>query len=63
MIKNPKILIIDDIQDNIYAIRALLKKNFSSSIILTALNGDLGIDTLVRVVDLCCFHFQRAWLV
>ncbi len=44
MIKTPKILIIDDIQDNIYAIKALLKKNFSSSIILTALNGDLGIE-------------------
>ena len=44
MIINPKILIIDDIQDNIYAIKTLLEKNFSSSMILTALNGDVGIE-------------------
>lgn len=44
MINKPKILIIDDIRDNIYAIKALTRKNFPSSIILTALSGDLGVE-------------------
>ncbi len=44
MIKNPKILVIDDIKDNILTIKALIKKNYPSAVIITALSGTLGIE-------------------
>lgn len=44
MTNNTKILIIDDIEDNILTIKALLKSNFKDSIILSAENGNLGIE-------------------
>ena len=44
MINNPKILIIDDIRDNILIAKALLKKNFKDAIILTASTGSSGLE-------------------
>lgn len=41
---NPKILVIDDIKDNILTIKAVILKNFPDAIILTAQDGFLGLE-------------------
>ncbi len=42
--KKIKILVIDDINDNLIAIDALIKEAFPSAVILTALNGAKGLE-------------------
>lgn len=44
MIDKPKILIIDDIKDNILTVKAIIKNNFPEAIVLSSLSGDGGID-------------------
>ena len=39
-----KILIVDDVKDNIITLSALVRESFSNAKILTALNGEKGID-------------------
>jgi len=41
--RNVKILVIDDIQDNLISMQAVIKESFPSALILTALNGLEGI--------------------
>ncbi len=46
----PKILIIDDIKDNIQTIKALVKKNFPKAVILSSDDGDLGIELATSTI-------------
>ena len=42
--KNLKILIIDDVQDNLITLSALIRESFTSAKVLSALNGSDGIN-------------------
>ncbi len=46
--KNLKILIIDDVQDNLITLSALIRESFSSAKIVSALNGSDGISIAKR---------------
>ena len=50
MIKQPKILIIDDNKDNIAILKVLLYKEYKEAIIVSSLSGDLGIELAKSVI-------------
>lgn len=44
MIENPTVLIIDDLKDNIQVLRALVLEQYKDAVVVSALNGRLGIE-------------------